>query len=337
MTKEQDNFLRICLLVFENATQVLIQFLDKCLLRRKLNFHLFLNNNHHDIYHMGFPKTCCKCSKTRNKVSKRFFSVEQLKVLFDGSNPPPANHTEYCCSTVKPGISTKDLDISLINSLLLGFFSDCFWDFLPSKTSHDFESFLNSKKHVIFHICEHCNCCMCRNGNAIITAKTTLKEQTLNKLYIKNGSHCSKCSNGGNAHSIRPCSSIAKQNMEPTKLSEQENSVLQQNFSENRIEITRLVEIRNTVIAHSTSTYMPDARFNCVKDQLKKAILQIADECGNRQNTESLIEHTMQKQLNSQLQKKYETILLEHADRELDLKTVIISKILHSLYLTSLF
>lgn len=323
MTREQDNFLRICLLVFEAVTPILVQFLDKCLKKRNQNFQSFLRSHQHEIYHMCFPKTCCKCLRTRS-MSRRYLSAEQFKVLFDCSNPSAAGHNDYCCSTVKPMVSTKDLDVSLIGRLLCNLFSDAFWDFLPTQQTQDFERFLNLNKHIIFHVCNHTTCCMCTNGNAIPTAKIKLHKRTLNRLYRTNGSHCTTCHNVGNAHSILPCSSVAKQNILATNLNETEISVFQQNFSKNLKEINRLVELRNAVIAHATSSHLSDAEFTSVKDQFIQAVLHLADECGTRQDMDSLIDQILHQELDSQRQHKYETMLIEHGDREIDVKRVII-------------
>lgn len=322
MSKEEENYFSICLLFLEVATPLLAQFLNICLTKRNQNLQSFINNNQHKLYHLCFTSVrCCKCSVGGMYVPRRCLSVDQLKLLFDYSNPTTATHDQFCCANAKPRISTKDLDASFIYVLLLNFFTDVFWDFLKNQ---DFESFLNANIHLIFHLCENTKCCMCTNGIASRPRTHKLNQRSLQKIYDLNGSQCQTCSKTTNGLSMLPCKMKAKQNIFKECLDAKEISIYQECCSPLRIGITEIIDIRNSSISHVTNAFMSDSNFYCVKSQIETAMLVVADACGTRQLTEILIHQTLGRRFDRKLLQRCLTVMQDHYDRDQNLEKVII-------------
>lgn len=322
MSKEEENFNLIMQLFLNVATPILALFLDNCLTSRNLNLESFLNTNQHSLYHMCFTnKICCKCSTDRINVSRRFLAVEQLKLIFDCSTPTPSGHDGLCCASAKPEISTNDLDASFINSLLLTFFKKDFWDFLPNQ---DFGDFLNSNRHMIFHMNVETQCCMCTNGNTLSPTTSKLKLRCLQNIYEFNGLQCQTCSSTANGPSILPCTMTAKQNVSTEWLQEYEVNIIQLFFSPVRIAIATIIDIRNTNICHATSYFMSNCDFLNVKENLERAILVMADTCGTRRITEDRICKTLSNTYHREEVERSLNKIQEQLARESNLQRIVL-------------
>lgn len=318
MPTNQENYFRICLLVLEVITPLLQKFLDKCISETNQTLQVFIHNNQHKIYHMCFNSDCCKCVSQSNKVQNRPLSRKQYEVLFDCSKTQ-ADH-KYCCATVNPNILMEDLDISLINILLLNFFTDVFWDFLDHQ---NFESFLNSNKHAIFHMYIKTKCCCCEEGHRFSTTTTQPKAHTIGKLFKTNAPRCKECSKLTNKQ-ITPCSMVAKTNISERSLKEYEISIFQQHFSSTRIKLDTIVDLRNTVFAHVTKACIPDAEYTSLKDQFVNASLWLYDQYGIEPSVESLIQEKLDQPFDIHLTQMYENKLREQQERNVDLEKVIL-------------
>ncbi|XP_063429155.1 uncharacterized protein LOC134712004 [Mytilus trossulus] len=132
---DQENYYRFSSIIVDHGKEALVILLDNDLSNQNLSFENFLNKHQHEIYHLHYVDKklrCCQCPSGFSSQAgpQRVLYAYQLDILLDKHGQKLPCHylsstRPYCCSLAKPGVTTKELDITLARCLLVNFSTIC--------------------------------------------------------------------------------------------------------------------------------------------------------------------------------------------------------------------
>lgn len=319
--QERENFYRFSTLMMDHTKKSFTDLLELHIMKKKLSFEEFLNQNQHDIYHICYNRNRCRCQCSSIYILPyhRVLNGSQLDILFDKHGPKmpchkPGRNAEFCCSKAKAGITTQVLDVTLAKCLLIRFCNDIFWDCCLTKSSLSFDEFLNLNKHDIYHFVFGNNnfCCQCYCGYTFPVEKLTQSEFT--HLFSKTAQLCSSCVNISARTPI--CAVEATNGISVKNIDYNIADILLQNKCPLRKAVNILVEIRNKMYGHVAEAKMTNQDYKKYTFETEKSIIQIAAICQKETETRQTIEDLRQRPLDETLLIKYQTVLLKDIQAE---------------------
>lgn len=327
LAKEQENFLRYAILIVDHTKEALQDVIELNLKNKHLTFEKFLNENKHEIYHLCYDFRCCQCLKPPTK-RKRLIIPPQLELLFDKYNKLPSHkgtgHNDFCCSYAKVGITSQVLDLSLARCLLVNCCLDVFWYMCLTAQGQTLEQFLNSNKHVIYHLWKNNQkCCQCPPGFIFPRDVSIITENEWRDMFNSVLLPCFEDRKRTSTETTSVCSVAARPGIDVKDIHPEIQGLILKWCCSVSDSVEKLVEFRNINFGHVTNAKLSDANFNDFFKKTKEWILTIACICGKELEVKNAINNLRYRPLDARLCSHYQNILLENINRNETISQVI--------------
>ena len=249
-----------------------------------------IDEHQHELFHLYSNHRCCQCVSCNNQPTKgkQVLNRTQMELLFNTDKRLPGHSIGNLCCCYSHPIDAKQLDITLLKCFLINVCNDVIWDEnLQVHDLNNFENFLISRQHDIYHLWEHLvTCCQCHRDYTRPTKKWIEKDEFLEMFTF----HKKKC-NLEDACAYRVKSGITYNGI---KSRSQVLLILSNNLCHLRKAVDKIARIRN-LIFHSNGKVL-DEKCEEYWDILKKSIIDIQDAIGSKTCTEEDIDQLKTKQ-----------------------------------------
>ncbi|VDI58122.1 Hypothetical predicted protein [Mytilus galloprovincialis] len=318
LAKEQENFLRYAILIVDHTKEALQDLIELNLKNKHLTFEEFLNQNQHEIYHLCYDFRCCQCLNTPPR-RKRILIPPQLELLFDKYKKLPSHkgtsHNDFCCSYAKVGITSQVLDLSLARCLLVNCCLDVFWYTCLTSQDQTLEKFLNSNKHIIYHLWKNNqNCCQCASGFIFPCDRSIITEHEWKSMFSSRLSPCENDRKRMSTGSSSVCSVGATPGIDTQDINTEVQRFILQKCSHISKAVDFLVEQRNSRFAHVPEARIPDSDFRLFLKDIENHLLGIARVCGKETHVKKILRDLHLKPLSLNMLKKYEKQLNQNTE-----------------------
>ena len=287
-TKSGENQIRLVIFLYNHVTPVVRNLMEHYLKIVKKKLSDLIDENQHALFHLYSNHRCCQCPKHNDptRKGKHVLNVRQMKLLFN-TDKRLAGHKngDLCCCYPNP-IDAKQLDITLLYCLLINFCEDVFWggNLQVHDSNNEFENFLRSRQHDIYHLWEHLvTCCQCHPDYTRPTSRQIKKAEFLEMFTF----HKKKC----NLKDTCTCAYQVKSGIKYTEIKSQFQLFLKlsNNLCPLRQAVNKIADIRNSIFHNNGE--MPSAEtFGEYWDILKNSIIDIQDAIGSKTYTEANID-----------------------------------------------
>lgn len=313
-TAEENNLLKIYLMLVDNSSDVLANFFQKYLTDNNLSMEDFIDNHQHNIYHMCYNKRCCKPGCTFPiRHHRNVLKPAQLGVLLD-KNIQQSYHNvttradEYCCCLSKRGIQPRDLDVTLLNFLLINYCTQVFWDCCCLATGQTLSGFLETNKHKLFHMthgtiecCDPtCSVTCPLGGNPVLDAHFW-------HIVFSTRSGVSCGNHSKNNHICINSANVTGR----TNLTEKWDTTIQKELCPTRRALDHIVLMRNKYGHLADVTSVSQQEYEKEKAAITDSLCTLARYCGNESETRQRLEDLEQRSLDPCLVQQYQNHLLE--------------------------
>lgn len=250
-----------------------------------------IDDYQHELFHLYSNRLCCQCVRCNDQPKKgnRVLNRTQMELLFNTNNRRAGHKNGNLCCCYSHPIGAKQLDITLLKCLLINVCKDVLWDEnLQVHDLNNFENFLISRQHDIYHLWQHqVTCCQCHSGYTRPTSSQINEAEFLEMFTF----HKKKC-NLEDTCAYRVKSGITYNGI---KSQSQLFLKLSKNVCHLRKAVDKIAHIRNSIF-HSNGEVLSDEKFGEYWDILKKSIIDIQDAIGSKTCTEEYIDQLKTKQ-----------------------------------------
>ena len=305
---EQENFLRVAIVIVDHGKESLIELLDLHLSITNQTFEQFINLNQHEIFYLFNNSRCCKCPHGYIQRRSRIIYEQQMSILFDKATQCNSGRCrDFCCCLAKSGLSPKNVDMTLAKCLLIHFCSEIFWYSSLSHQNLTFEQFLNRNKHGIYHLWQNgTSCCECDPSSSTQVRKGYLNTGQWNNMFITSSVPCKN-------HRKRPafghpnciCVMKSKPGITLNQTDDDTKNVLIQHFCPARLSVDSLVSIRNEHYGHISEGRISNTDYHALMTEIEQGIVAIATVCNKEMEFRDRIELTKTKHLDCNLYERY--------------------------------
>ncbi|VDI47785.1 Hypothetical predicted protein [Mytilus galloprovincialis] len=319
LAREQENFLRYAILIVDHTKEALQDLIELNLKNKHLTFEEFLNKNKHEIYHLCYDYRCCQCLKPLTK-RKRIIFPSQLELLFDKYNKLPSHkrtgHNDFCCSYAKVGITSQVLDLSLARCLLVNCCLDVFWYMCLNAQGQTLEQFLNSKKHVIYHLWKNNQkCCQCPPGFIFPRDISIITENEWRDMFNSVLLPCFDDRKRTSTETTSVCSVAARPGIDVKDLHPEIQGLILKWCCSVRDSVEKLVTFRHLNFGHVENAKLSHANFKKISKETEECILHIASFCKKDQIVKDALNNLHSRPIDATLCSHYQNILLENINR----------------------
>ncbi|CAC5391352.1 unnamed protein product [Mytilus coruscus] len=313
LAKEQENFLRYAILIVNHSKKALQDLLELNLKNNHLTFQEFINRNQHEIYHLYSDFRCCQCQNSPQR-RKRILFPSEMELLFEINKKIPSHrrigHNDYCCSYAKVGITSQVLDLSLARCLLMNFCLDVFWFTCLTSQGQTLEQFLNSNKHVIYHLWKNNqNCCQCLPGFIFPCNDSLITENEWKSMFSSQLSPCKNHRKRMSTGSLSICSVGANSAVALQDIHLHIQRSIIQNCSHISKAVDKLVEQRSLIFAHVPEATISESDFKLLWNDTENNLLEIARVCGKETHVKKNLRDLHFKPLSLNMFVKYKQLL----------------------------
>ena len=290
--KSCENLIKLVVFLYSLVTPVVQNLMEHYL--RKVNKTLseLIDDNQHALFHLYSNDRCCQCAQHKDPTRKRkpVLDVTQMKRLFNTNNRRAGHKNGNLCCCYSIPIHTNKLDITLLRCLLINLCEDQFWDEdLQVHDSNNFENFLRSRQHDIYHLWQdHVTCCQCHHDYTQPTGGQIKKDEFLEMFTFDK----KKC------NIEDTCAYQVKSGIKYTEVKEGQFQLflkLSNNLCPLRKAVNEIAKIRNSMF-HDDGEMSSDETFEKYWNTLKKSIIDIQDAIGSTTCTEEDIDQLKTKQ-----------------------------------------
>lgn len=314
--KKQENFLRNAILTVDHSKEALQCFIQQHLENNHQTFEDFLNQNQHDIYHLYHDSKCCQCSAGPLRRKKQILFASQIELLFDTKRHLSVHKktrlSDFCCCYAKKSVTTAVLDLTLARCLLMNCCIDIFWYSCLAFKKIPLEQFLNSNKHILYHLWKNnTKCCRCQPDYIFPCDVHVIMESEWKKMF---NSTLPQCENdqkipASGAKSI--CTFSATPSITVQQIHSELQNIIIQYCCSTRKSVEKLVELRNLTFGHVKEASMSCTEFNKFFREAEYAIIDIATVCGKEDYYRQMLLDLRDKPLDSRMFCQYEKVLLQ--------------------------
>jgi hypothetical protein len=290
--KSCENLIKLVVFLCSSVTPVVQNLMEHYLRIVNKTLSELIDDNQHALFHLYSNDRCCQCAQHKDPTRKRklVLNVKQMKLLFNTNNRRAGHKNGNLCCCYSHPIETKQLDITLLKCLLINVCEDVFWDEnLQVHDSNNFEDFLRSRQHDIYHLWQHqVTCCQCHPDYTRPTSGQIKKAEFLEMFTF----HKKKC------NLEDTCAYQVKSGIKYTEVKESQFQLflkLSNNLCPLRKAVNKIAEIRNSIF-HDNGEMPSDETFGEYWDILKKSIIDIQDAIGSKTCTEEDIDQLKTKQ-----------------------------------------
>lgn len=314
--KELDNFLRNVILTLDHSKGVLQCFLEQHLKNNHQSFEDFLNQNQHDIYHLYYDAKCCQCGPGPLQGKKRILFASQMELLFDKNRQLSVHkitrRSDFCCCYAKQGVTTAELDLTLARCLLVNCCTDLFWYCCLDFKGVTLEQFLNSNKHILYHLWKsNTKCCMCQPDFIFPSNAPLIMESELKKMFSSTLPPCENDRKRPASRAISICVFSATPSITVQQIHIDLQNLIIQYCCSTRKSVGKLAELRNLTFGHIKKASMSCTEFNTFMREAEDAILDIATVCGKEDYYRQMLLDLRVKPLDTRMFYQYEKVLLQ--------------------------
>jgi hypothetical protein len=262
-----------------------------------------IDDYQHELYHLYTSRRCCQCDRCndQSKMGTSVLKQIQLKLLFNTDKRLPSHKKGRLCCCYSNPINAQQLDITLLKCLLINVCKDVIWDEnLQVHNLNNFEDFLRSRQHDIYHLWEHLvTCCQCHRDYTRPTKRQIKKAEFLEMFTF----HKKKC------NLEDACAYLVKSGITYNGIKSQSQLFLKlsNNLCHLRKAVDKIGHIRNSIY-HSSGEVLSDEIFEEYWDILKKSIINIQDAIGSKTCTEEDIDQLKQYSIAVCIHKKFAII-----------------------------
>ncbi|VDI45602.1 Hypothetical predicted protein, partial [Mytilus galloprovincialis] len=316
LLKEQENFLRNAILTVDHSKEVLQCFLEQHLKNNHQTFEDFLNKNQHDIYHLYYDSKCCQCGPGPLQRKKRILFASQMELLFDKNKQLSIHKTtrrgDFCCCTAKTSVTTAVLDLTLARCLLLHCCVGMFWYSVLDFKGVTLEQFLNSNKHILYHLWKNnTKCCKCQPDCIFPCNDPLIMESEWKKMFSSTLPPCENDRKRPVNGAISICAFSASPSITVKQIHLELQGIIIQYCCSTRKSVEKLAELRNLTFGHVKKASMSCTEFNTFMSEAEDAIYDLASVCGKEDYYRQMLLDLRDKPLDTRMFCQYEKVLLQ--------------------------
>ena len=292
--KSSENLDRLTKFINSRVTPVVQNLMEHYLRIVNKTLSELIDDYQHELFHLYSDHRCCQCVRCNDqpKKGKQVLNRTQMETLFNTDRRLLGHKNGNLCCCYSHPIDAKKLDITLLKCLLINVCKDVLWDEnLHVHDLNNFENFLRSRQHDIYHLWEHLvTCCQCHRDYTRPTKRQIKKAEFLEMFTF----HKKKC------NLVDTCAYQVKSGIKYIEVKENHFQLflkLSNNLCPLRKAVNKIADIRNS-ISHDNGEMPSDETFEEYWDILKNSIIDIQDTIGSKTCTEENIDQLKTKRYN---------------------------------------
>ncbi|XP_052065565.1 uncharacterized protein LOC127705286 [Mytilus californianus] len=238
-----------------------------------------------------------------------------MELLFDKNRQLSVHKTtrrsDFCCCYAKNSVTTAVLDLTLARCLLINCCIDMFWYSCLAFKGVTLEQFLNSNRHILYHLWKsNTKCCKCQPDFILPCNAPLIMESEWKKMFNSTLPPCENDRKRPAIGAMSICSFTASQCITVQQIHFELQNIIIQCSCSTRKSVEKLVELRNLTFGHAKKASMSCTEFNTFMSEAEDAILDIATVCGKEDYYRQMLLDLRDKPLDSRMFCQYEKVLL---------------------------